>query len=205
VTDRADEEWQHAWTIFYWAWWISWSPFVGMFIARVSKGRSIREFIITVLLVPSLVTLVWMSAFGGTALEQYQEGIGELAKGVTDVSLSMFQMFDVMPLTSLTSFMGIVLVLIFFITSSDSGSLVVDSITAGGKVNAPVIQRVFWTMMVGCIAVTLLIGGGSQALKTLQAGAISAGLPFTVVLVVMCFSLTKALLNERSQLLKATT
>lgn len=197
--DRADEQWYHAWTVFYWAWWISWSPFVGMFIARVSKGRTVREFILAVLITPSLVTLIWMSAFGGIALEQYQHGIGELANGVTDVSLTMFQMLKELPFSNVSSFIGIVLVLVFFITSSDSGSLVVDSITAGGKTNAPVGQRIFWVMMVGCIAIVLLMGGGEDALKSLQAGAVSAGLPFTVILVVMCFSLMKALYNEHRQ------
>lgn len=200
TSDRADENWYHAWTVFYWAWWISWSPFVGMFIARVSKGRTVREFILAVLMTPSIVTLIWMSAFGGTALDQYQNGIGELANGVSDVSLSMFQMLEHLPLTMVSSFIGIILVLVFFITSSDSGSLVVDSITAGGKTNAPVSQRIFWALMVGCIAIALLVGGGSDALKSLQAGAVSAGLPFTIVLVIMCFSLMKALYNEHRQL-----
>lgn len=198
--NRADEQWYHAWTVFYWAWWISWSPFVGMFIARVSKGRTVREFILAVLIIPSLVTLLWMSAFGGIALDQYQHGIGELANGVSDVSLSMFQMLAQLPLNDISSLIGIVLVLVFFITSSDSGSLVVDSITAGGKTDAPVSQRIFWALMVGCIAVVLLLGGGSNALKSLQAGAVSAGLPFTLVLVLMCFSLMKALYNEHRQL-----
>jgi BCCT family betaine/carnitine transporter len=171
-----------------------------MFIARVSKGRTVREFILAVLITPSVVTLIWMSAFGGIALDQYQQGIGELANGVGDVSLAMFQMFAHLPMSGIISFIGIILVLVFFITSSDSGSLVVDSITAGGKTNAPVSQRIFWVLMVGCIATTLLIVGGSGALKSLQAGAVSAGLPFTVVLVIMCISLMKALYNEHRQI-----
>jgi len=197
---REDQDWHHGWTVFYWAWWISWSPFVGMFIARVSKGRSVREFVLAVIIAPSLVTLVWMSAFGGTALEQYQQEVGALAGGVGDVSLAMFQMFEQLPLTILTSTIGIILVLVFFITSADSGSLVVDSITSGGKVDAPVGQRIFWAIMVGFIAIALLVGGGSEALKALQAGAISAGLTFTIVLVLMCLSLMKALYNEHRQL-----
>ncbi|MCK5880372.1 MAG: BCCT family transporter, partial [Sinobacterium sp.] len=198
--DRADKDWYHAWTVFYWAWWISWSPFVGMFIARVSKGRTVREFMLVVLFVPSLVTLLWMSAFGGIALDQYQQGIGELANGVGDVSLSLFQMLEQLPLTSISSFISIILILVFFVTSSDSGSLVVDSITAGGKTDAPVGQRIFWVIIVGAIASALLIGGGSDALKSLQAGVVSAGLPFTIVLIIMCFSLIKALYNEHRQL-----
>ncbi|NMV12487.1 BCCT family transporter, partial [Vibrio parahaemolyticus] len=128
-----------------WAWWISWSPFVGMFIARVSRGRTVREFITAVLLVPTAVTVVWMSVFGGLAIEQVVDKVGELGtNGLTDVSLAMFQMFDVLPFGSMLSIIAVVLVLVFFITSSDSGSLVIDSITAGGKVDAPVLQRVFW-------------------------------------------------------------
>jgi len=194
---REDQTWFHGWTVFYWAWWISWSPFVGMFIARISKGRTVREFMIAVLLIPSLVTVIWMGIFGGSALEQAQNGIGELSNGISSVSLSMFHMLDQLPLTAITSFLAIVLVLVFFVTSSDSGSLVIDSITAGGKIDAPVPQRVFWASMEGLIAGALLFGGGKQALDALQAGAISTGLPFTVVLLLMCISLYKALHHEK--------
>ena len=194
---REDTAWFHGWTVFYWAWWISWSPFVGMFIARISKGRTVREFISAVLLIPTLITILWMSAFGGSALEQSISGIGALANGITDVSLAMFQMLENMPLSSITSFLAIVLVLVFFITSSDSGSLVIDSITAGGKVDAPVPQRIFWAVVEGLIAGSLLFVGGKEALTALQAGAITTGLPFTVVLLVMCFSLYKGLKTEK--------
>lgn len=186
---RDDEVWLHGWTVFYWAWWVSWSPFVGMFIARISKGRTVRQFITAVLLVPTLVTILWMAAFGGTAIEQAQSGVGALAGGITDVSLSLFQMLDNLPWSAVTSFVAIVLVLVFFVTSSDSGSLVIDSITAGGKLDAPVAQRVFWAVMEGAIAGALLYGGGTQALDALQAGAISTGLPFTALLLVMCVSI----------------
>ncbi|MDC8802242.1 BCCT family transporter [Halomonas pacifica] len=194
---RDDTTWYHGWTVFYWAWWISWSPFVGMFIARVSRGRTVREFLTAVLLVPTLVTIVWMSAFGGTALRQSAEGIGELANGIGDVSLAMFHMLEQLPLTTLTSSLAIVLVLVFFITSSDSGSLVIDNITAGGKTDAPRSQRVFWATLEGVIAGVLLYGGGSTALSALQAGAVATGLPFTLVLLVMCFSLALGLREEQ--------
>ena len=197
---RDDDVWYHGWTIFYWAWWISWSPFVGMFIARVSRGRTVREFLIAVLLVPTLVTLVWMSAFGGTALFQAENGVGELANGISDVSLAMFHMLEQLPLTGITSTLAIVLVLVFFITSSDSGSLVIDSITAGGKTDAPKGQRVFWAALEGVIAGVLLYGGGSTALSALQAGAVATGLPFTLVLLLMCFSLYVGLHKEWRQL-----
>ncbi|MCU7883965.1 MAG: BCCT family transporter [Candidatus Thiodiazotropha sp. (ex Lucinoma annulata)] len=197
---REDDVWFHGWTVFYWAWWISWSPFVGMFIARISKGRTVREFIIAVLLVPTFVTLIWMSAFGGTGLDQAVNDVGQLANGISDVSLAMFHMLENLPLASLTSFLGISLVLIFFVTSSDSGSLVIDSITSGGKVDAPVPQRIFWATLEGVIAGTLLYGGGAEALQALQAGAISVGLPFTVVLLLMCVSLYKGLSEELRRL-----
>jgi BCCT family betaine/carnitine transporter len=194
--DRKDEKFFHGWTVFYWAWWISWSPFVGMFIARISKGRTVREFLAAVLLVPTLVTLVWMASFGGSALEQAQHGIGALAKGISDVPLAMFQMLQNLPMAEISSFAAIVLVLVFFITSSDSGSLVIDSITSGGKLDAPVPQRIFWATMEGVIAAALLFGGGGDALGALQAAAITVGLPFTIVLLVMCVSLYMGLSHE---------
>jgi BCCT family betaine/carnitine transporter len=195
--DREDEKFYHSWTVFYWAWWISWSPFVGMFIARISKGRTVREFLTAVLLIPTLVTIVWMTAFGGTGLGQIGAGVGELAKGISDVSLALFQMLENMPMSTVTSFIGIVLVLVFFVTSSDSGSLVIDSITAGGKLNAPMPQRVFWATMEGLIAGALLFGGGADALGALQAAAITVGLPFAAVLLAMCISLYVGLKHEQ--------
>lgn len=199
---RDDEAWFQGWTVFYWAWWISWSPFVGMFIARVSKGRTVREFVTAVLLVPTLITVVWMSGFGGTALEQIQQGVGALAAdGLTSVELAMFQMFANLPLTEVLSFVGIVLVLVFFVTSSDSGSLVIDSITAGGKTDAPNVQRVFWVVMEGAIAAALIFGGGADALGAIQATAIMAGLPFTAILLVMTWGLLKGLTHERKLLI----
>ncbi|MGP8307602.1 BCCT family transporter [Vibrio sp. YIC-376] len=195
---RTDEAWFQGWTVFYWAWWISWSPFVGMFIARVSRGRTVRQFIIAVLLVPTAVTVVWMSVFGGLAIDQVVNKVGELgANGLTDVSLAMFEMFDVLPYGTILSFIAIILVLVFFITSSDSGSLVIDSITAGGKVDAPVPQRIFWAVMEGAIAVALLWVGGSEAVQALQAGAISTALPFTIILLAMCVSLLMGMKTER--------
>ncbi len=194
---RDDEAWMQGWTVFYWAWWISWSPFVGMFIARVSYGRTVREFIIAVLLVPTLVTLVWMSVFGGSALDQITSGVGQLADGLSSVELAMFQMLENLPMAAITSGIGIILVLVFFITSSDSGSLVIDAITAGGKVDAPVVQRIFWVVIEGVVAAALLFGGGADALAALQAAAITVGLPFTLVLLVMCVSLYLGLKHEK--------
>ncbi|NDY96059.1 BCCT family transporter [Wenzhouxiangella limi] len=198
---REDDVFYHSWTIFFWAWWIAWSPFVGMFIARVSYGRTVREFLTAVLIVPVVVSTVWMSAFGGSGVDQAREGIGALgAEGITDSSLALFQMLQSMPMTSITSFLAIVLVLVFFVTSSDSGSLVIDSITSGGKIDAPVPQRVFWVMAEGLIAAVLLAVGGAAALNALQAGSVSTGLPFAIVLLLMCVSLIKGLTHERKLL-----
>ena len=197
---REDENFYHSWTIFYWAWWISWSPFVGMFIARVSRGRTVREFLTAVLIVPTVVTGIWMSAFGGVGVDQALNGVGSLAGGIQDSSLTLFRMLDNLPLTSVTSFLAIVLVLVFFITSSDSGSLVIDTITAGGKTEAPAAQRVFWCAAEGLIAAALLVVGGADALSALQAASVTTGLPFTFVLLLMCYSLLKGIRHEHKLL-----
>jgi betaine/carnitine transporter, BCCT family len=193
---REDEGFYHGWTIFFWAWWISWSPFVGMFIARVSRGRTVREFLTAVLIVPVVVTTIWMSAFGGSGLNQVIDQVGELAGGIGNSSLALFQMLENLPFAAITSFLAIVLVLVFFITSSDSASLVIDSITSGGKLDAPLTQRVFWVVIEGVIAAVLLSIGGATALTALQAGAVSTGLPFVVVLLLICVSLWKGLHHE---------
>ncbi len=184
---REDVNFSQGWTAFYWAWWISWSPFVGMFIARVSRGRTVREFLIAVLLVPSTVSVLWMTAFGSAGIEQLLAGTFE---GEAD---ELFVMLAGLPLTEITSFIAITLVIVFFITSSDSGSLVIDSITAGGKVDAPKPQRLFWAIIEGAIAIALLLGGG---LAALQAAVISTGLPFTLVLLAACYAIVKGLMSE---------
>ena len=190
---REDTNFMQGWTTFYWAWWISWSPFVGMFIARISRGRTIREFVVCVLLIPTIVGALWMSVFGGAALEQVTGGAGQ-ALSEAALELKMFKMFEAFPLTGILSFVGIILVVVFFVTSSDSGSLVIDTITAGGKTNAPTAQRVFWCILEGAIAIVLLLGGG---LGALQAAAIATGFPFAIVLVLMCVSIMVGLIAER--------
>ena len=194
-------EWQNSWTVFYWGWWVSWSPFVGIFIARISKGRTVREFVLGVLLLPSMLTFLWMSVFGGTALsmELGQQG-GVIAQAVEEnVPTALFVMLQQLPLTAITSLIGIILVTVFFVTSSDSGSLVVDNLTSGGKLDSPTPQRVFWAVTEGVVAAALLLGGGLQALQT---ASITTGLPFAVVLLVMCFSLYRGL-NEEIAMLEA--
>jgi choline/glycine/proline betaine transport protein len=185
--------WQNPWTIFYWGWWISWSPFVGMFIARVSKGRTVREFILGVMIFPTLLSFLWMSTFGGSALWLQLTG-ADIASAVRDdVSTALFVMLESFPLVEITSFIAIVLVVIFFVTSSDSGSLVVDHLTSGGKLDSPVPQRIFWGVMEGVCAAALLMGGG---LVALQSASIATGLPFTIVLLFMCYSLYRELKEE---------
>ncbi len=187
--------WQHNWTIFYWAWWIAWSPFVGMFIARISYGRTVSEFIAAVLVVPTLVTLVWMTVFGGTALHGVLGGSTEIVSAVkADVATAMFAMLSKFPLADIASVVAMFVIVIFFVTSSNSGSLVIDTITSGGHPEPPVLQKIFWATTEGVVAAALLLAGG---LKALQAGAILMGLPFAVVLLLMCWSLAKALAEDQ--------
>jgi len=186
--------WQSSWTIFYWAWWISWSPYVGMFIARISKGRTVKEFVLGVLIVPSIITFLWMSAFGGSAISLEMSGIGNIGDAVNDnVATALFVFLEQFPLEMVTSLIAIVLILSFFVTSSDSGSLVIDGLTSGGKLDAPVGQRIFWAQTEGLVAAILLIGGGLTALQT---ASISTGLPFALILLVMCYSLHQGLKRE---------
>lgn len=196
---REDVNFSQGWTSFYWAWWVSWSPFVGMFIARVSRGRTVREFVICVILIPTLVCTLWMATFGGTAIAQV---IADAAAPVGQVAqeLKLFAMAEAFPFTAVISFVGIVLVLVFFITSSDSGSLVIDTITAGGKQNAPKAQRIFWTSFEGIVAAVLLLVGGKEALTALQAMTVSTGLPFTIVLLAMCYSIWVGLRAEEKRI-----
>lgn len=192
---RSDDNFRHGWTAFYWAWWISWSPFVGMFIARVSRGRTVRQFLTAVLIVPSLISVLWMTAFGGTAISETLAGFSGVADAALE--LQLFQMLSQLPLTAISSLIGIVLVIVFFVTSSDSGSLVIDTIAAGGKIHAPVPQRIFWCSFEGLVAIALLLGGG---LAALQAMAVSTGLPFTLVLLGACWAILKGLLAEKREL-----
>ena len=194
--ERPDSGFLHGWTTFYWAWWIAWAPFVGTFIARVSKGRTVREFIIGVLLLPTVVCLLWFSAFGGTALDQFLSGG---YTGVTETveaykpELAMFKMFEILPMKMLISIVAMVLLIVFFVTSSDSGSLVIDMIAAGGKFDAPVSHRVFWCTTEGAVAIVLLLGGG---LSSLQAASIAVGFPFAGVLAAMAVCLGIGLRTE---------
>ncbi|WP_084611345.1 BCCT family transporter [Zooshikella ganghwensis] len=193
-TYQQNSQWQSSWTVFYWAWWIAWSPFVGMFIARISYGRTIRQFVLGVLLVPSVLTFLWITVFGGAALHNELFGLANIETAVkADLSTSLFVLLEGFPLASITSMLAVFLIVIFFVTSSDSGSLVIDIITSGGNLNPPVAQRVFWATTEGVVAAVLLLGGGLTALQT---ASITTGLPFAIVLFIMCFGLLKSLHEE---------
>ena len=189
-----DTQWQQWWTIFYWGWWISWSPFVGMFIARISKGRSVREMIMGVIILPCLLCFLWFAVFGGAAMNLQRTGELDVATAVNEnVATALFVMLEAFPWTYFVSIVGILLLISFFVTSSDSGSLVVDHLTSGGKLDSPKPQRVFWALMEGLVAIVLLVGGGLSALQT---AAVATGLPFLFVLLIMLWSLKKAFDEE---------
>lgn len=189
-----DSHWQNTWTVFYWGWWIAWSPFVGTFIARISRGRTVREFIMGVLVVPALISILWMNVFGGSALDMIINGDTTMLNAVQeDITSSLFVFLENFPFTQFSSLLAVILVFSFFVTSSDSGSLVVDNITSGSFENSPVWQRIFWSFMQGGIAIALLLSGGLDALQT---GVIITGLPFALVLLILCYSLHKGIKEE---------
>ena len=183
------------WTVFYWAWWIAWSPFVGMFIARISKGRTVREFVMGVLFLPSLFSTIWLSAFGGSALFNSLQGNGAALATYNEFgqTVAMFALLEQFPLGVISGLLATLLVITFFVTSSDSGSLVIDHLTSGGKHDVPKTQRIFWAVTEGAVAALLLWGGGLNALQT---AAIATGFPFAVILVLMCYTVYQGLKNE---------
>lgn len=190
----ADSDWQNTWTLFYWGWWISWAPFVGMFIARVSRGRTIREFVLGVLLAPTLATFVWLSVFGGTAMElEVKQGVDLASAAQENVATTLFIMLEELPWNTIVSLVTVIMVVSYFVTSSDSGSLVIDMLTAGGHTDPPKSQRIFWAVTEGVVAAVLLVAGGLEAL---QAASITAGLPFCVIMLGMCYCLVKGLREE---------
>ncbi len=186
--------WFGDWTLFYWGWWISWSPFVGMFIARISRGRTIREFILGVLLAPSLFTFLWMTVFGNTAIQMDISGVADIAAtAANNLPVALFETLDQLPLSVISSGLATLLVITFFVTSADSGALVIDTITSGDAPNPPVWQRVFWAVSAGVVAAILLVAGGLQALQT---AAIASALPFALVMIFICYGLLRALQME---------
>lgn len=204
----SNTDWQSAWTIFYWAWWVSWSPFVGVFIARISRGRTIREFVLGVLLIPMTILFFWFTTFGGTAIHMellsaidpalVSPGLVEAVQA--DTGSAIFKLVEYYPLTKPITLLIVVMIVLWFVTSSDSASFVIDMLTAGGDTNPPKIQRLFWAIMQGLIAAILLAAGG---LGALQAAAIVAGLPFALVIFVMMYALLRGLSRDRLILYRA--
>ncbi len=199
---EGQENWQSSWTIFYWAWWISWSPFVGVFVARISRGRTIREFTLGVLLIPVAILFLWFTAFGGSAVHMeltaamdpniVSPGLVEAVKA--DTGSAIFKLMETYPLTTAMNLLIVVMIVLWFVTSSDSASFVIDMLTSGGDTNPPKIQRLFWAGTEGVIAAVLLAAGG---LGALQAASIVSGLPFAVVILVMMYSLLRGLSRDR--------
>jgi BCCT family betaine/carnitine transporter len=193
---RTDFYYMHDWTTFYWAWWIAFSPFVGMFVARISIGRTVREFVLATILAPSLIFMLWMTIFGHIAMVQYfDQGVLEIADSVRNFQpeLTLFVFLGQFDFTLMTSIVGIALVLVFFVTSMDSGSLIVDTMTAGGKIGTPVTQRIFWCVALGLIGIALLLGGG---LSSIQALALATAFPFSLIMFLMMVSLFLGLRSE---------
>jgi BCCT family betaine/carnitine transporter len=199
---REDYYFMHDWTTFYWSWWIAFSPFVGMFIARISTGRTVREFVLGALLAPSLIFMLWMTIFGHTAILQFfEEDVTAVAESVRNFQpeLTLFIFLEQFPGSLITSILGLFLVIIFFVTSMDSGSLVVDTMAAGGKIKTPLFQRIFWCISLGMIGIALLLGGG---LSSVQALSLASAFPFTLIIILMTISLLLGLIREH-QLLRA--
>ncbi len=194
-----DSAWAEGWTVFYWAWWISWSPFVGMFIAKISKGRSVREFISATVLIPCLLSILWLGVFGTTSMETNALNDGILSK--IAIESSLFEMIALQNVggfvTILIQIFALLLIISFFVTSSDSGSLVVDSLASGGKTHTPVPQRIFWAVMEGFVASILLLIGGKEVLDTLQTAVVMIGLPFAIIIILTSVILIKELIFKK--------
>jgi choline/glycine/proline betaine transport protein len=199
-------DWIGGWTIFYWGWWLAWAPFVGLFIARISRGRTIREFIIGVMLIPTVFTLFWMTIFGNSAIDLvHNQGVVELGEMVSqDSSVALFVFLESFPLTNVLSFFSVLMIVIFFVTSCDSGAMVVDMLCSHGRNDTPLWQRVYWAIGIGVVAAILLLAGGLNALQTMT---IASALPFTIVLLLAIIGLIKALrvegFKQESQLITA--
>ncbi|MDZ4232425.1 MAG: BCCT family transporter, partial [Dietzia sp.] len=188
----SDGEWLGGWTVFYWGWWISWAPFVGMFIARISRGRTIREFVGAVLLVPSVIGALWFTIFGDSAILRQRESGDMLVDGAVDTNTSLFQLLNGLPIATITSVLAIAVIVFFFVTSSDSGSLVIDILSSGGNIETPKLTRVYWAFLEGLAAAVLLLVGGAGSLTALQTASIATAVPFSLVMVAACVSMIRA-------------
>ena len=191
-------DWMGDWTLFIFGWTISWAPFVGLFIAKISRGRTIRQFVVGVMVVPTIFTFLWFSVFGDTALHMIiHEGYTSLITDVqADQAIALFKLFELLPFTSIVSFITVILIITFFVTSSDSGSLVIDSLASGGAVKTPVWQRVFWASTEGVVAAALLLAGGESGLKALQSATLLTALPFSIIMLIAAVGMWRALVIE---------
>lgn len=188
----AEDSWAGDWTIFYWGWWMSWAPFVGMFIARISRGRTIRQFVFGVLLAPTIIGVAWFTIFGDSAIIR-QLGEGDmLVEGAVNTKTALFQLLDTFPLAAVTSVLAIAIIIFFFVTSSDSGSLVIDILASGGATMTPKLTRVMWSVLEGVVAAVLLLVGGSASLTALQTASIATAVPFSIIMVLACIALLRA-------------
>ena len=188
----SDGSWLGSWTIFYWGWWISWAPFVGMFIARISRGRTIREFVTTVLLVPTVIGSLWFTVFGDSGILRQRDHADMLVDGAVDSNTSLFQLLGTLPWPTITSVVAVLVIVFFFITSSDSGSLVIDVLCSGGDLDPPKATRVYWAVLEGVAAGVLLLAGGAGSLTALQTASIATAAPFSIVMVAACVAMLRA-------------
>lgn len=194
--NRPDQDWLQGWTVFYWAWWCTWGPLVGVFVARVSRGRTLRQMVAMVMLAPTVAAIFWFTAFGGGAIAQVAAGTSTLAQGLTDVNMAIFQFLEALPMPMITSGLVVLLLVIFMVTSVDSGALVVDNLAAGGDPNTHRGQRVLWLAMIAIVTITLFVVGGNKALQGIQAGAVAMGLPFMALMLLLMIGFLKAVCRE---------
>jgi len=193
--------WANNWTIFYWAWVIAWSPFVGTFVARISRGRTIKEYVFGVLIMPPLLATLWIGVFGGAALNMELTGDIGLAEATNEnITSALFQMFELMPFTEVLSLVALLLIFIFLVTSADSATYIVAQMTDGGSINPPLYKRIAWGLLIAAICLTLLVAGG---LKGLQSASVLSALPFTFIIYGMVFVLLKELRADRKAMLTA--
>lgn len=200
ISPYSDNQWASSWTIFYWAWVIAWSPFVGTFVARVSRGRTIKEYVFGVLFVPPLLACLWIGVFGGAALNLEMSGsdVGLAAATEANITVALFEMFDLMPFSGVLSVVAMLLIFIFLVTSADSASYIVAQMTDNGSINPPLYKRVAWGVLIAAICLTLIVAGG---LSGLQSAAVLSALPFTFILYMMVIVLVRELRADRKAML----
>jgi BCCT family betaine/carnitine transporter len=194
--DRPDQEWLHGWTVFYWAWWCTWGPLVGVFVARISKGRTLRQMVGVVLVAPTVVSILWFTAFGDSAIGSILNGAPAFAQGLGNVDTAIFRFLETIPMFAFTSVAVVMLLVIFMVTSVNSAAIVVDNLAAGGNPNTPAIQQVIWLVMIALVTVILFVIGDESALKGIEAGAIAMGPPFLALILVLMVGFIKAVAKE---------